>query len=190
MHVFSAVTRDDVRVVVLDADLGQVELERPLGREVLGVQVVGDELGVDAEEPLVERSRGLEGLERLGVLHVADVLADERVAAREQRERVLLLGAGGQDVGVGLEGQRERERRVAAAAAHRLDEAVDHAHDRVVVAREDRAVVEQERVGDACARRSSASALSVAMGSSERLPLVITSGRPPTASSSRWCSGV
>ena len=57
------------------------------------MQVVRDDLGRDAEEPLVERERLLVALERLGVLEVADVLRDEGVAVLQQRERVLLLAA-------------------------------------------------------------------------------------------------
>ena len=45
-----------MRVVVLDADeLDPVELECVLGREVLGMQVVGDELRLDREQPLEVR---------------------------------------------------------------------------------------------------------------------------------------
>ncbi len=43
----------EVGVVVLHADeLDAVALERVLRREVLGVQVVGDDLGLDREQPL------------------------------------------------------------------------------------------------------------------------------------------
>ena len=48
--------RGEVRVVVLDADeLDAVALERVRGREVVGVQVVRDDLGRDREQPLEVR---------------------------------------------------------------------------------------------------------------------------------------
>ena len=47
--------RREVRVVVLDADVVAVALERVLGRQVLRVQVVGDDLGLDREQPLEVR---------------------------------------------------------------------------------------------------------------------------------------
>ena len=61
---------------------GQVERERPLGRQVLGVQVVGDELRARCGRAARRgASVASKRLERLGVLQVADVLGDERVAA-------------------------------------------------------------------------------------------------------------
>ena len=75
--------RRQVRVVVLDPDqLDAVEIERVFGRQVLGVQVVGDDLGLDREQrsevldPLGERA------ERLVVLEVADVVADPGPTSR------------------------------------------------------------------------------------------------------------
>ena len=61
-------------------------------------------------------------------------------------------------------------------------------HDRVVAADVDRAVVTEDAVDERGRAERSASSSSWAIGSSLRLPLVITSGRP-TPASRRWCSG-
>ena len=53
-----------VRVMVLDADGFGVLLECPLGRQVLGVEVVGDDLGLDPEHLEVEFEIATEGAVR------------------------------------------------------------------------------------------------------------------------------
>ena len=50
--------RRDVRVVMLHPHGGQVEVERELGREVLRMEVVGDDLGAHA----VQRREMVDGL--------------------------------------------------------------------------------------------------------------------------------
>ena len=68
-----------------------------LGRQVLGVQVVGDDLGRHAVEP----AQVVDGLEERPVggqvLEVADVVAGDDVGAERDRHRALQLGADGQD---------------------------------------------------------------------------------------------
>ena len=80
-----------------------VQVERVLGGQVLRVQVVRHDLRVDVEQPAEVLDALGEGAQRLGVLQVADVVRDERVPVLGQAERVLQLGAAGQD--------RARERR-------------------------------------------------------------------------------
>jgi hypothetical protein len=71
-----------MRVVVLHADeLDPVELECVLGREILGMQVVGDEFRLDREQPLEVGDALLERAKGLVVLKVADVVADPRPRA-------------------------------------------------------------------------------------------------------------
>ena len=138
-----------VGVVVLDGDvLDALAGQRVGGRQVVGVQVVGDDLRRHGEELLEVRDALGEGAQRLLVAQVADVVADPGARALGHAERALELGPAGQQPGGG---ERERERRgdVAARAAQHERPAADGAHDRVVGARVDRAVVEQDVVGDA-----------------------------------------
>ncbi len=72
-------------------------LERVLGRQVLGVQVVRDHLGRDGEQPLEVLDAVGERPQRLVVLEVADVMADPGARALGHAEGVLELGAAGQD---------------------------------------------------------------------------------------------
>ena len=95
--------------MVLHADeLDALALERVGGREVVGVQVVRDDLGRDVEEPLEVRDALAEGAQRLGVAQVADVVPDPGARALGQAERALELGAAGEHAARG--GDRERER--------------------------------------------------------------------------------
>ena len=109
---------------------------------------------------------------QLGV-EVAEVRREERVAAARDAEGALQLGAGRDD-------RRGAPRPAAASAAGRVAaraaERERGAHDRVLAAAVDRPVVAEERVGDP-AEPLAASSSSKAIGSSERLPLVITSAR-------------
>ena len=121
--------------------------ERVLGRQVLRMQVVGDDLRLEPEELLVDRDAGLEVLQRLEVLEVADVLAQEGVGVAREAEGVLELGAAGEHLRERPR-QGHRERGVAARPAHQPRPPAAHQRDGVVVARGDLAVVHQVRVGD------------------------------------------
>ena len=68
-----------------------------------------------------------------------------------KRNRGLLLWPAGEHAGRSAVERRQRQRLgcISASAAHGHNGAVDHAYYRVVVAREDRAVVTEQRVGDA-----------------------------------------
>ena len=77
--------RGDVRVVVLHAPQGQVGLERPLRAEVLGMQVVDDDVGRDAEQPAEVLDRLAERGVRGRVLEVAEVVTGHQLVARPRR---------------------------------------------------------------------------------------------------------
>ena len=84
----------DVRMVVLHGDLLLLrQRPRELGRQVLGVQVVADHLRAHAEQTLVPIDAGLEGLQSLEVLEVADVLAEKGVGIAREAEGALEFGA-------------------------------------------------------------------------------------------------
>ena len=65
--------------------------------------------------------------------------------------RGFLLRPAGEYTGRGVveRRQRQRLRRISACAAHGHDVAVDHAYHGVVVARQNRAIVTEQRIGDA-----------------------------------------
>ena len=177
--------------MVLDADVaGGVALERVLRREVLRVQVVRDDLGLDVEQPLEVRDAVGERGQRRGVAQVADVVRDPRAAVRGEAERALELGAAGEDRRGGraaaAAGSRARTRASGAASAAGRRRPRD---DRVVGARADRPVVEQDQVGDRRQPRRARRRPRTRSARRRRCREVITSGTPRSASS-RWCSGV
>ena len=140
--------RRDVRVVVLHGHLLLLrQRQRVLGRQVLRVEVVGDHLGLEPEEAPVDRDAGLVVLQRLQVLEIADVLAEEGVGVARQAEGVLELGAGRQRLRERPR-QGHRERGVAPGPADQPRPAAAHLRDGVVVAHGDLPVVHQVGVGD------------------------------------------
>ena len=171
-------------MVVLHADQLRVLLLRPPRRQVVGVQVVCDHLGRRHRACQVEVEVGAErGVRLLGV-EVAEVRREERPARATQN--VLFIAApDGHHRPRRRHRQRQRVGRVAAGATDRERRAGTTESS------------QRRWIGRSCARnasamphsRSRASSSSNAIGSSERLPLVITSG-PPKSASSRWCSGV
>ena len=89
------------------------------GRKVSRVHVVGDPFRLDSEEMPVQIDRDLEMFQRLQVLHVADVLAKKGKILACEAKGVLEIGSCSQDR-FGVEGQADREGRVAARAAKGL----------------------------------------------------------------------
>ena len=127
--------------------LHPLELQRVLGREVLGVQVVGHHLRPHGEQALEVLDPVAEGAQGLPVAQVADVVAHPRATAPRQAEGVLLLGPAGQ--------QRRRVQRQGHRLGHVAARAPDHqrrpvggAHHRVVGAHVDGPVVHEEQVRD------------------------------------------
>ena len=74
--------RGGVGVVVLDADELRVLLERPFRREVLGVEIVRDDVGLHREHREVEREVAAERRVRGLRVEVAEVRREERLAVR------------------------------------------------------------------------------------------------------------
>ena len=171
--------RRDVRVVVLHHDRTPAPPPRRRRvREIGGVHVAHDDLGRDAGRARFWcAQRRPEVLERLEVVEVADVLADVGGRAVDERERVLEMRPDRE--------QRHRARdweRTAAAARSRA-----HAGGTPARRRSSRRTESSTRaaIPRSCRRkasamspsRSSASSALAAIGSSLRLPLVMTSGR-------------
>ena len=166
-------------VVVLHGPRFEVELEGVLGGQVLGVQVVGDDFRLDPEQPAQVHRRLQEGLIGGEVLEVADVVAAHEDGLLGHRDRALELGAHGEHLAAGLAGQRQGLRHVAAGPAG------PSAGDGPVA----RTTESSQRmwIGRSWAStpstmgpsRAKASSSLWAIGSSDRLPLLMTSGRPP-----------
>ena len=144
----------DVGVVVLHRD--QLQALVPLhplpgipGGEVVRVQVTGDDLWLEAEEPLVELDGALEVLQRLQVLQVTDVLAHEGVVVLDSTERVLELGAAGEHLPARGEGEADGIGGIPPRPPHQPGRPCLAQGHAVVVAGIDIAVVDDEEVGDA-----------------------------------------
>ena len=175
-------------MVVLHGPRLDVQFQGVLGGQVLRVEVVRDHVRVDAEEP-AEVHRCLQ--ERLiggEVLEISDVVAADESRLLCHRHRVLQLGADGEHLPPCRLRQPQRFGRVAAGPPHHLHPAACRLHDRVVATDVDLAVVCQHTVDEGTETGESV-IVGVAIGSSERLPLVMTSGRA-TFDRRRWCSGV
>ena len=142
-------------VVVLDLDRrrggGRGVIAREPGGVVVGVAVHRDRGRLVLEQHRVQPEVPLVLVERGGVVEIALVLRQDRVAARHQAERGLAIAAVREQLGAVLEAGRELDRRggVAARAAHHADRAVDHADHGVVDAVGDRPVVDERVAGDA-----------------------------------------
>ena len=181
--------RGGVGVMVLDADQWTIEIEGELRREVLRVEVVGDEVGDHA----VQRRQVIDRLEerrvRGDVFEVADVVAGDHVAALGHRHRVLQLGPDGEDGDARrIERQGERLRSVATRAAQQLHSPGHRPRHGVVAADVDRPVVAEQPVGQ---RTQSGDGVVVLVG--DRLVAEVAAGhheRATDPSSRRWCSGL
>ena len=142
--------RGEMGVVVLHAhELDPVEFECVLGREILGMQVVGHEFRLDREQPLEVGDALLERPQGLVVLKVADVVANPRPRALGHAERVLELGATGKHgTRRAPTGEGYGRRDVSARAPEHHRACQTSAHDRVVGARLDWPVVDEDGIGD------------------------------------------
>ena len=114
------------------------------------MEVVGRDRRLDREQFLEGRDPVDERPERLVVLEIADVGADPRSLPLREAERVLQLGPTREQRHRRPAGKRQAGGHVTAGAANergtRSSGEIDHAHDRVVCAGLDRAVVEQKHV--------------------------------------------
>ena len=154
--------RGGMGVMVLDADEWTVELDGELRREVLRVEVMGDEVG----DHTVQRRQVFDRLEERGVrgdvFEVADVMAGDHVGALGHRHRVLQLRSDGEDSdGRGVERQPDRLGGIATRATQQLHSSGVRTRDRVVTADVDGAVVAEQPVGQ---RSQSADGVVVVVG--------------------------
>ena len=118
--------------------------------------IAGQGGGRQVKKIFQARARGVPGIEGPAVFNIADMLRHKtgRLAVRpftRERDRGLLLWPAGEHAGRSAveRRQRQRLRSVSAGAAHGHNGAVDHAYHRVVVARQNCAVVTEQRIGDA-----------------------------------------
>ena len=161
-----------VGVVVLHLDERQILIVCPLRREVFRMKVARDQLRPDAEHVEVELEIVDErAIRRLGV-EIAEVRREERAFARGDAEGRLELRAGGD----------KRPRRTRSGSG----EGANPRERRTGKLRRTTESSQRRWIGRSCvrnasaipARRRQASSSSKAIGSSERFPLVITSGPP------------
>ena len=118
--------------------------------------IAGQGGGRQVKEIFQARARGVPGIEGPAVFNIADMLRHKtgRLAVRpftRERNRGLLLWPAGKHAGRSAVERRQRQRLgcISASAAHGHNGAVNHAHHGIVIARENRAVVTEQRVGDA-----------------------------------------
>ena len=120
------------------------------------MQIAGQGGGRQVKKVFQTRACCIPGIEGLAVFDIANMLRHKtdrlvvRILAREC-DRCLLLRAAGEHTGHDdIEcRQRQRLRRISASAAYGHNDPVDHTYHGVVVARENRAVIAEQRIGDA-----------------------------------------
>jgi hypothetical protein len=140
----------DVGVVVLDRDLRRLRARlRVRGRDVVGVEVAGDHLGVYAEEALEAPDLLFVRVAGLEVVEVADVGSEPRLVPRNEAEGVLELGAAREHGTPHRADERHRPGHEPACATQHGRAAGDHPRHGVVAAVLDLAVVGQKEIGDA-----------------------------------------
>ena len=114
---------------------------------IIGMEIAGDKLRRHVEkldEPL--RRLAIE-TPRRGVREIADMLRDESLAAARHRDRRLKMRASGDDAGT-VAAKLDRLGREAARAAQKGRRAGDDAHNRIVDARHDLAIMRHDQIGD------------------------------------------
>src|SRR5450759_3707327 len=90
-------TTGDVGVVVLHANqLRPTLLQRPLGGEVVGMKIVGDDLRLDFEDQLQMLDRFVEKTITFDVFQISDVLAQEGLISFGEADGVLEFASDGQ----------------------------------------------------------------------------------------------
>ena len=147
--------------------------ERHACAPVAGMQIVGNAFGGSLEEVLRLFERFFEELHGLVVFEVADMLAQDGVSVTGQAESVFQLCPDGENL-FQLDAQIDGLRHEAAGTTQHALAPLEDADHRIVHSRGDVAVMQQKPVRDA-RRCSIASVFETTIGSSLRLPLVITS---------------
>jgi len=136
-------------VVVLHGDAPHGRLrERPLRREVIGVEVVDDDLRFDAQQLLQVADGVAEEGKGFGIVELADMLTEKDLAPPGQGDGVLQF-ATDREQGFGERaGEQDRLGDVAAAPAHDHGRPGGHTDDGVVAALQDFAIMQQKGVGN------------------------------------------
>ena len=147
MYVIFRHATGEVRVMMLHADVRNVcHFERKTRAEIAGMQIAGDRARRDAEESLHVRQRLFEEFQRFEVFKIADVLAQDRVGALGEAERVLEFSADREKF-VDRAPEFDRLRSVAAGAANQAFLAFERAQNGIVHTGLNAAIV-QDRVID------------------------------------------
>ena len=182
----------DVRMMVLDFDKRQIVLPcllaRPLARQITGMHVACQAAGARSKR-LSRRVRAALQASKVAPFSTSPICCDTKQAAwpsvSSRVSAIVAFAAARRRAhrrSVVERRQRQRLRRISACAAHGHDDPVDYAYHGVVVARQNRAVVAEQRIGDAGGNEMlPCKASSVSMGSSLRFPLVMTSALMPCA---------
>ena len=192
--------RCDVRMVMLHVPdwFGAAVATRPCGGAVSGMAVSDHDLGVDARECAQVPLGRVERRERGEVVHVADVLAQPRVPALGDGQRVLQVGADRQRRRH-VDGQGDGQRGVPAGSPDGQLDGPDSAPPRSTTRTTESS--HGTRISLSCishpsarpASRSRASSSVKQIGSPPRLPDVITRicgpGSSPGSPNSSACSG-
>src|SRR5271165_7003387 len=141
--------RGDVRVVVLHADgLHVLLFQRPLGREIVGMKIVGDHSRLHFEDALEMFDRLPKKAIALQVFEIADMLAEKCLRAANHADGVFQFATDSEDRwrflldgnGYGNE---------AAGTAEFLRLTQDNTNDGIVAAAKNFAVVNEQRIGKA-----------------------------------------
>ena len=149
---------------------------------------MGDDLRPNLQDLFHPSDRILEEPERGDGLEIPDVRPEVRTVAGGDAERVLELRADGEHRPRDRTRERDRSRRISARSTEQRRPPCDHACDRVIAARRDGAIVDEQRIRD---RAEPLDGLGVV--GADRLVGRVSRGHHggrPTAASSRWCSGV
>ena len=130
-------------MVMLDAKPLNIRMAGKLGGEITRIQIVSDDLRLDAKDVSEMMDTLLERSVRLGIAHIPDVMAEKRVAVPRQAEGILEIrphGKGRFD----LKGQPDRIWSIAAPSAQEKRAASIHFDDRIIGTNIDLAIVQQE----------------------------------------------
>ena len=122
--------------------------KRPLTGEVPGMEIVGDDAGLDFKDAFEMVDRLLKEIITLHIFQIADMLAEKRVLALRQANRVLEFSAHCQDGGYVLF-EKHGHGNEAAGSPELTNLVADDANYRVIAAAEDGAIVHQKAVGHA-----------------------------------------
>ncbi len=138
----------DMRVVMLYANqLHGFARQRPFGGKVIGMEIVGNHLGLNFQDALQVLDGFLEEVMALKIFQIADVLAEKSFAAARDADSVLQFCANGQN-GWGFVFEGNWRGNKAARTAQYLRAASGEANDRVVAAAQDIAIVDEVSVGN------------------------------------------